>query len=161
MERSDFEKLGDRMLFNFVKKISNEVDLDMIENCTDYEFQQAVQDVGKLFSIETNYIDEDYLYNVYKMNENLFNNSTLESKINRPTVKEFEFDWLVTSKEIVVETFRDKVSSYSDDEDEIRSLLYNMRSEGYITPYDGQLINDYVQDSKMEDDELGEINRIS
>lgn len=161
MERSEFEKLGDRMLFNFVKKISNEVDFDMIENCTDYEFQQAVQDVGKLFSIETNYIDEDYLYNVYKMNEDLFNKQTLESKIDRPKVREYEFDWQVTSKEIVVETFRDKVSSYSDDEDEIRSLLYNMRSEGYITPYDGQLINDYVQDSVMEDDELGEINRIS
>jgi hypothetical protein len=81
MEHSKFEQIGDRMLFNFIKRVSNHVDLDTIDHSTEYEFQQAVQDVSKLFTIDTDYIDEDYLLNVFRLNEDLFNNSTLESPL--------------------------------------------------------------------------------
>jgi hypothetical protein len=35
-----------------------------------------------------------------------------------------------------------------------------MRSEGYLTPFDGELTGDYVKDSEMEDDELGDITQV-
>ena len=160
MEHSKFEQIGDRMLFNFIKRVSNHVDLDTIDHSTEYEFQQAVQDVSKLFTIDTDYIDEDYLLNVFRLNEDLFNNSSLESPLERPTVKEYEYDWEVKMRQTVVETYSHKVSLYSGDVDEVRNILWNMRSEGYITPFDGELTGDYVQDSDMDDDELGDITQV-
>jgi len=160
MEHSKFEQIGDRMVFNFIKRVSNEIDLDRIDHSAEYEFQQAVQDVAKLFSIDVDYIDEDYLLNVFRLNEDLFNNSTLESKLDRPIVNEFDFDWEVTMTQTVIETYSHRISLYSDDIDEVRNVLWNMRSEGYLSPFDGEMINDEVRDSEMKDDELGDITQI-
>ena len=160
MEHSKFEQIGDRMLFNFIKRVSNHVDLDTIDHSTEYEFQQAVQDVSKLFTIDTDYIDEDYLLNVFRLNEDLFNNSSLESPLERPTVKEYEYDWEVKMKQTVIETYSHRISLYSDDIDEVRNVLWNMRSEGYLSPFDGEMINDEVRNSEMEDDELGDITQV-
>jgi hypothetical protein len=63
-------------------------------------------------------------------------------------------------RQTVVETYSHKVSLYSGDVDEVRNILWNMRSEGYITPFDGELTGDYVQDSDMDDDELGDITQV-
>jgi len=160
MDHSKFEQISDRIVFSLIKRISNEFYLDIIDNCTEYEFQQAVQQVSKLFSIDTDYIDEDYLLNVWRLNQDLFENSTLDGQLDRPTVKEFEFDWEVTTKQVVIETFLHKTSLYSNDIDEVRNILWNMRSEGYITPFDGDMISDEVRDSEMEDDELGSVTEI-
>jgi hypothetical protein len=106
------------------------------------------------------YIDEDYLLNVFRLNEDLFNNSTLESKLDRPIVNEFDFDWEVTMTQTVIETYSHRISLYSDDIDEVRNVLWNMRSEGYLSPFDGEMINDEVRNSDMVDDELGDITQI-
>ena len=94
------------------------------------------------------------------MNEDLFNNSTLESPLERPTVKEYEYDWEVTMTQTVIETYSHRISLYSDDIDEVRNVLWDMRSEGYLSPFDGEMTNDEVRNSEMEDDELGDITQV-
>jgi hypothetical protein len=94
------------------------------------------------------------------MNEELFDNVKLEDKLRRPTLKEYEYEWSVTSRQILEELYINRTSLYSEDNSEVRDILWGMRSEGYLDIFDGKLIKEEVTDSEMDDDELESVKRI-
>lgn len=156
MEPSVFEKMSDRVIFSITKEIINKIDLDTVENSADWQFYEVVQTVCKLFSIDPSIQDTDFLYNIISMNDSILEEDTLTSKLERPTLKNYEYDWVVTMTTIVNEYYRNTIPLYSDKED-VRDILYTLRSEGTIDIFDGDLYEEDTRDSEMLDDEIGDI----
>jgi hypothetical protein len=159
MEPSIFEKMSDRVIFSISKEIVNEVDVDTVENSADWEFYQAVESVCKMYSIEPSIQDTDFLFNIIKLNESMFDEGSLTSKLDRPTLKNYEYDWIVTMKTIVNEYYRNTISLYTD-KDEVNSVLYSLKSEGTLDVFDGDLFEEDTRDSEMLDDELDNVSQI-
>ena len=159
MESSIFEKMSDRVIFSIAKEIVNEVDVDTVENSADWSFYETVQSVCKLYSIDPSIQDTDFLFNIIKLNEPMFDEGSLTSKLDRPTLKNYEYDWVVTMKTIVNEYYRNTISLYSD-KDEINGLLYQLKSEGTLDIFDGDLFEEDTRDSEMLDDELDNVSQI-
>ena len=159
MEHSVFEKMSDRVIFSISKKIVNEFDVNTVENSADWMFYQAVESVCKMYSIDPTIQDTDFLYNVIKLNEDIFEENSLSSPLKKPTLKNYEYDWIVTMKSIVNEYYRNTISLYSD-KDDVNDLLYNLKSEGTLDIFDGDLYEEDAKDSEMLDDELGDVTQI-
>jgi hypothetical protein len=159
MEHSVFEKMSDRVIFSVIKQIINNVDIDMVENSADWQFYQVVESVCKLYSIDPSIQDTDFLYNVIKLNEDIFEENSLNSSLKKPTLKNYEYDWIVTMKSIVNEYYKNTISLYSD-KDNVNDLLYTLKSEGTLDIFDGDLYEEDTRDSEMLDDELGDITQI-
>lgn len=159
MEHSVFEKMSDRVIFSISKKIVNEFDVNTVENSADWMFYQAVESVCKMYSIDPSIQDTDFLYNVIKLNEDIFEENSLSSPLKKPTLKNYEYDWIVTMKSIVNEYYRNTISLYSD-KDDVNNLLYNLKSEGTLDIFDGDLYEEDTTDSEMLDDELGDVTQI-
>jgi len=159
MEASIFEKMSDRVIFSITKEIVNEVDVDTVENSADWLFYETVQSVCKMYSIDPSIQDTDFLFNIIKLNESMFDEGSLTSKLDRPTLKNYEYDWVVTMKTIVNEYYRNTISLYSD-KDEINGLLYQLKSEGTLDIFDGDLFEEDTRDSEMLDDELDNVSQI-
>ena len=75
--------------------------------------------------------DTDFLFNIIKLNESMIDEGSLTSKLDRPTLKNYEYDWVVTMKTIVNEYYRNTISLYSN-KDEVNSVLYTLKSEGTL-----------------------------
>lgn len=159
MEASIFEKMSDRVIFSITKEIVKEVDIDTVENSADWAFYEAVQSICKMYSIDPSIQDTDFLFNIIKSNESMFDEGSLTSKLDRPTLKNYEYDWVVTMKTIVNEYYRNTISLYSD-KDEINGLLYQLKSEGTLDIFDGDLFEEDTRDSEMLDDELDNVSQI-
>jgi hypothetical protein len=159
MEPSIFEKMSDRVIFSISKEIVNEVDIDTVENSADWEFYQAVESVCKMYSIEPSIQDTDFLFNIIKLNESMFDEGSLTSKLDRPTLKNYEYDWSVTMKTIVTEYYRNTISLYTD-KDDVNSVLYSLKSEGTLDIFDGDLFEEDTRDSEMLEDGLDNVSQI-
>ena len=159
MEPSIFEKMSDRVIFLIIKQIINKVDFDMVENSADWNFYEVVQTVCKLFSINPSVQDTDFLYNIIKLNKSMFDEGSLTSKLERPTLKNYEYDWVVSIKRIVNEYWRNTISLYSDKND-IKGVLYNLRSEGTLEIFDGDMYEEDIRDNEMLDDEIDNVSQI-
>jgi len=159
MEHSAFEKMSDRVIFSVIKQIINKIDMDIVENSADWQFYQVVEGVCKLFSIDPSIQDTDFLYNVIKLNGDIFEENSLSSPLKKPTLKNYEYDWVVTMKTIVNEYYRNTISLYSD-KVEVNDLLYHLKSEGTLDVFDGDLYEEDTKDSEMLDDELDSVTEI-
>jgi hypothetical protein len=159
MEASIFEKMSDRVIFSISKEIVNEVDVDTVENSADWMFYKAVESVCKMYSIDPSIQDTDFLFNIIKLNESMFDEGSLTSKLDRPTLKNYEYDWVVTMKTIVNEYYRNTISLYTD-KDDVNSVLYSLKSEGTLDVFDGDLFEEDTRDSEMLDDELDNVSQI-
>jgi hypothetical protein len=159
MEPSIFEKMSDRVIFSISKEIVNEVDVDTVENSADWMFYQAVESVCKMYSIDPSIQDTDFLFNIIKLNESMIDKGSLTSKLDRPTLKNYEYDWVVTMKTIVNEYYRNTISLYTD-KDDVNSVLYSLKSEGTLDVFDGDLFEEDTRDSEMLDDELDNVSQI-
>ena len=159
MEPSIFEKMSDRVIFSISKEIVNEVDVDTVENSADWEFYQAVESVCKMYSIDPSIQDTDFLFNIIKLNESMFDEGSLTSKLDRPTLKNYEYDWVVTMKTIVNEYYRNTISLYTN-KDDVDSVLYSLKSEGTLDIFDGDLFEEDTRDSEMLEDGLDNVSQI-
>ena len=161
MEPSKLEKFSDKKLFHLIKMLSKEIDIDKIENSVDYDFQSSVQSSSRFFNIEADYIDEDYIFNIWKMYEVIFEGQSLTSPLKRPKLKKYVIDWEATIKKITVEKYRLKEQLYTQNIDDVRNILWDMRANGWLDIYEGEFIEDYDSHSETTDDDILDIKRIN
>ena len=159
MEPSIFEKMSDRVIFSIAKEIIKEYDIEYSENAGDWSFYEAVESACRMYSISPSVQDTDFLYNIIKLNKSMFDEGSLTSKLERPTLKNYEYDWVVSIKRIVNEYWRNTISLYSDKND-IKGVLYNLRSEGTIEIFDGDMYEEDIRDNEMLDDEIDNVSQI-
>ena len=159
MEASIFEKMSDRIIFTIAKEVITEFDIEYAQNAGDYMFYEAVVDACKMYSIEPSIQDTDFLYNIIKLNKPMFEEGSLTSKLERPTLKNYEYEWSVTFKKIVNEYWRNTIPLYTD-KSEIEGVLYNLRREGTLDVFDGEMFDEETRDSEIFDDEIENVREI-
>jgi hypothetical protein len=156
MSASIFETIPDKTLFKFIKMVMEETDFDSLESSQDSDLQDGVESVESILGIRGNdsSLDCDYIYNVWQMNENLFEEDKLTQPLNKPKLKNVEFDWYGWETQWVKLTYRHKINTYSSSKDNIYDYINGMRSGGDYTYWDGKLIDTDTYDSEVTDDSI-------
>ena len=137
MEHSQLEKLSDRMLFNFIKKINEDADIDL----EDRSFTNACDHLAKIMGIgRLYYIDYNFIVATFNLNvPSFWEKSKFEGIMNRPEVKLFKYEYFEKRVETVETTYLLKQSSYD------RNLVYDtirmIESDGNLDWWDGREIN--------------------
>ena len=164
MKNSVYENLNDKSLFKLIKMIMEELDFESLDNSINNSLRTEVESVSKYFGITNDdYKDDDFIYNIWKLNEDLFEDNTLSLPLKRPTLKKFSFDWDVWETRWVQGRYRHTVESYSDDVSDIEDIIRELRSYGYTDVWSGTLVDEEVYDSEATDDSIvdGSIEEIT
>ena len=141
MERSQLEELPDKALFLFIKKIENEVEIDLEESL----FVKTCKSVGRLFNLKNlDYIDFNYIVATYNLNvPSVWDSERLTGELNRPQVKLYSFQFYERRIETVETTYELYQESYSEKlvEETIKIREY----DGNLEYWDGKEVDrDYL-----------------
>ena len=156
MSASIFETIPEKTLFKFIKMVMEEVDFETLESSQNYELREGIETVESTLGIRGNdsSLDCDYIYNVWRMNEDLFEEGRLIGNLDRPTLKKVEFDWNAWETQWVKLTYRHQVETYGTDKNDIFNYIYGMGSEGDYSYFDGTLIDTDNYDTETTDDSI-------
>jgi hypothetical protein len=156
MSASIFDTIPDKTLFKFIKMVMEEVDFETLESSQDYELQEGVETIESTLGIRGNdsSLDCDYIYNVWKLNEDLFEEDRLTNNINRPTFKKVELDWYLWETQWVKQTYRHQIETYSSEKGDIFNYVRGMNQDGDYSVWDGDLIDTDYLNSEVTDDSI-------
>jgi hypothetical protein len=147
MERSQLEELPDKALFLFIKKIENEVEIDLEESL----FVKTCKSVGRLFNLKNlDYIDFNYIVATYNLNvPSVWDSERLTGELNRPQVKLYSFQFYERRIETVETTYELYQESYSEKlvEETIKALEY----DGNLEYWNGKEIDRDYLDGETSD----------
>ena len=154
--KSVFENVPDKIIFRLVKMIMEEVDFSELETSQDSELTDAISSVESYFGIrgEDYTIDADYIYNLWKLNIETFDEEKLTTPLYRPKFKQVSFDWLGWETQWVKIINEHKIETYGSDRDDIMNYVYGLRNDGNLNWYDGKEINSEVTESETTDDDI-------
>ena len=155
MSASIFEKTNDKILFKIIKMVMEEVDFESLESSIDDSLRDSLKSSSKYFGLSPDdYLDEEYIYNVWKLNEDLFEENTLNGNLERPTLKKFNFNWDIQQTEWTIERRNHNFISYSDNKKDVSNTLFSLRGEGLIDAWEGTLVEREVTDSETTSEEI-------
>lgn len=145
MEKSNLEKVNDKILVILLKEIQRELDGETEPEFED--FDAAAFDALKTMGLGNNsYIDYNFAFELYKKNID----NDFQIPLIRPKVGLYSIDVEVNSTEYVRRTYRHEISCY--DESSVYELFSNILGEGDISVYDGDEIDYDVYDSETNDE---------
>jgi hypothetical protein len=156
MSASIFESIPDKTLFRFIKMVMEATNFEALLSSQDRELMEGIEDAESALGVRGDdiTIDCDYIYNVWKLNEDLFEEDRLTGNLDRPTFKKVEFDWYSWETQWVKLTYRHQVETYGTDKNDIYSYIYGMSSEGDMSYWDGKLIDTNNYDSETTDESI-------
>jgi hypothetical protein len=136
--------------------VMEEVDFETLESSQDYELQEGVETIESTLGIRGNdsSLDCDYIYNVWKLNEDLFEEDRLTNNINRPTFKKVEFDWYLWETQWVKQTYRHQIETYSSGKEDIFNYARGMNQDADLSVWDGNLIDTDVYNAEVTEDSI-------
>lgn len=145
MEKSNLEKVNDKILVILLKEIQRELDGETEPEFED--FDAAAFDALKTMGLSNkSYIDYNFAFELYKKNID----NDFQIPLIRPKVGLYSIDVEVNSTEYVRRTYRHEISCY--DESSVYELFSNILGEGDISVYDGDEIDYDVYDSETNDE---------
>jgi hypothetical protein len=150
---SKLEKYSDRVLFLILKQIVEKCDEEGVDwkraNYND-EVSDIIEDSFRPFGIESNsYEDGDFIWSLLKNNLDVIGEEKLSKSLDRPVLKKYEFD-VVVSETIYQSTYyTHKIESYSKSP---YYLVKTMEEQGHFEYWEG---NDTYRD--VHDSETNEI----
>ena len=159
MEKSELENWSDKLLFLIIKQLKNTIDFDSVENSADYQFVEAVASISSSFSINYDSMNCDYLYNLWKLNEESFEFKNLQFELIRPKLRTYSYTYRERQSTITDNYYENQISLYTEI-DGVNDLLYTLKSEGSLEPWDGTNVDSETIDSEFIDDEIEDINEI-
>lgn len=156
MSASIFESIPDKILFRFIKIIMEKVNFNTLDSSQDYSLNDGLESAESTLGIRGNdsSLDCDYIYNVWEMNQDLFEEYKLTQPLDRPKLNKVEFDWYAWETQWVKQTYRHQIETYGTSKDNIYNYIYGMGSEGDYSYWDGELIDTDVYDSDVTDDSI-------
>jgi hypothetical protein len=154
--KSPYENLSDKVLFRFIKMLMDEVDFSELETSQDSELNDAIDTIKSYFPVQSDdyTIDADFIYNLWKLNFESFDEETLTSPLYRPKFKQVTFDWHVWETQWVKTINQHEIETYGSDRDDIMNYIYGMRNDGNLNWYDGKEIDSQVTESETTDDDI-------
>jgi hypothetical protein len=145
MEKSNLEKVNDKILVILLKEIQRELDGETEPEFED--FDAAAFDALKTMGLGNNsYIDYNFAFELYKKNID----NDFQIPLIRPKAGLYSIEVDVNSTEYVRRTYRHEISCY--DESSVYELFRNILNEGDISVYDGDEIDYDVYDSETNDE---------
>jgi len=132
MEKSVLENLNDKIIFFFIKKIEEKCDISL----DDSDFIESCDDVNNTMRLtkSLDYIDYDFIAEIYNLNKEKFSEKNLTSPLNRPTCHEYSFGMYETRIETVNSEYTGTMSSYS--EKNLREIIDISNSNGDLYYWD-------------------------
>lgn len=148
---NQFEGLSDKLLFKIITKVYHHLLDDSIEIFSSSKFnEEMIDSIGgaiKPFGFNrTEYVEDEYIFEVIRLNLPYIKTGSLNGKLERPQLAEYEFDTDVTETVYQSQTWRNTVSSYSDPYYLIRVMYEN----GDFDYYDGREVDTEIFDSTTE-----------
>jgi hypothetical protein len=145
MEKSNLEKVNEKILVILLKEIQRELDGETEPEFED--FDAAAFDALKTMGLGNNsYIDYNFAFELYKKNID----NDFQIPLIRPKAGLYSIEVDVNSTEYVRRTYRHEISCY--DESSVYELFRNILNEGDISVYDGDEIDYDVYDSETNDE---------
>lgn len=145
MEKSNLEKVNDKILVILLKEIQRDLDGETEPEFD--EFDAAAFDALKTMGLSNkSYIDYNFAFELYKKNID----NDFQIPLIRPKVGLYSIDVEVNSTEYVRRTYRHEISCY--DESSVYELFSNILGEGDISVYDGNEVDYDIYDSETNDE---------
>lgn len=150
--KNQFEGLSDRLLFKISTKIYESLSNKriVINQSTkfDDEIVEIINDSIKSLGFNsTEYIEDEFLYEVVRLNLQDITYGSLSGQLVRPELTEYEFDTNVTETVYQSQTWRNTISSYGNPYDLIKTIDYY----GDFDYYDGREIDTEIFDSTTDE----------
>lgn len=159
MEKSKLETAPNKLLYALCMKILKKLEDSWNEvydwDSTYDEYKSVLKKIG--FSELS---DVDFIYNVIRLNINELQNSESEIKLIRPKLSLYDVEVEIKEDVYQIQTWKVKMKSYADNNG-IASNKYTFEEqEGFISAYDGKLVNTEVLDAETRDSSVVGIRRI-
>jgi|694.fasta_scaffold16165_18 hypothetical protein len=151
MEKSKLENLSNNTLYKLCYMVMSELDDYRSLSFDDSDFIDTCDGVLKLFSIQPEYIDYDFILNILKTND--FKDSTPQP-LKKPKVSHYKFDYDEHRKEYVRRTYEHKIYSYSNGKNDFIELLNLMDNNGDLDYYNGREVDVDYYDGETTDIKL-------
>jgi hypothetical protein len=146
---SELERFPDKVLFQIIKQIAENCESDRVP--LEYEFNDEVvttviDQTLKIFGVidSPKYIDDEFLWTVLKMNINKLSEDKLVGSLERPEIKEYEFDIDVNETIYQTTSWTHRIESYGNPYRIASAMEYNgdldyySGREGYTDIHDSE-----------------------
>ena len=152
--KNQFESLSDKLLFKIATKVysylSGEGVVITPRTSFNNEITENITDAIKPLGFgSTDYIDDEFLFEIIKLNLQDVSNGSLSGQLVRPELKEYEFNTEVYETIYQTQTWTNTIMSYGEPYFLIKVMDYNGDFEYY---------NGRETYSDIHDSEINEIN---
>ena len=145
---SELERLSDKVLFQVIKQVAENCESESIplESEFDTEIITVIDQTLKIFGIvdSPKYIDDEFLWTVLKMNINKLSDDKLVGSLERPEIKEYEFNIDVNETIYQTTSWMHRIESYGNPYRIASTMEYNgdldyySGREGYTDIHDSE-----------------------
>jgi hypothetical protein len=126
---SELERFPDKILFQIIKQIAENCESDGVplESEINGEIITLIDRTLKIFGVvdDPEYIDDEYLWVILKMNMNKLSDDRLVGNLERPEIKEYEFDIDVSETFYQLTTWTHQIESYGSPYSLAKAMEYN------------------------------------
>jgi hypothetical protein len=126
---SELESLPDKILFQVLKQLKKNCESEGIHLNAEFDTEiiSVIGQTIKIFGIvdNTKYIDDEFLWTVFKMNINKLSDDKLVGSLERPDIKEYEFDIVVSETVYQTSSWTHRIESYGNPYRIARAMEYN------------------------------------
>jgi hypothetical protein len=148
---SSLESVPDRILFQIIKQIAENCESDSIPLESEFndEVMTFINRTIKIFGVvdSPEYIDVEFLWTVLKMNINNLSDDKLVGSLERPEIKEYEFNIDVSETVYQSTTWKRRIESYGNPYSLSKTMEYN----GDLEYWEGREVNRDVHDSDINE----------
>ena len=148
---SSLESVPDRILFQIIRQIAENCKSDRIPLESEFndEVITLIDITLKIFGVVDNpeYIDDEFLWTVLKMNINKLSEDKLVGSLERPEIKEYEFDIDVSETVYQSTSWTHRIESYGNPYSLAKTMEYN----GDLEYWEGRETNRDIHDSETND----------
>lgn len=155
METSFLESTSQKILYTILYLCKQSLDGEKVSHNSleDDDITKSFEDAIKLV-IHTqrgglNYIDIDFILNLYILNFDKINGPKDFVELTIPQSNDYSFEVEVDEMERVVTTYKHSISSYS--KYTVSPMIELQQKDGNLEYYDGRVINREVVDSDFND----------
>ena len=148
---SELERFPDKILFQIIKQIAENCESDRVplESEINGEIITIIDRTLKIFGVVDNpkYIDDEYLWVTLKMNMNKLSDDRLVGNLERPEIKEYEFDIDVSETVYQLTTWTHQIESYGSPYSLAKAMEYN----GDLDYWEGRESNVDIHDTETNE----------
>ena len=146
---NQFESLSDKLLFKIATTVYNHLSDEGVvitpRTAFDNEITENITDATKPLGFgSTDYLEDEFLFEIIKLNLQDISNGSLSGQLVRPELKEYEFDTEVSETVYQTQTWRNTITSYGEPYFLIKAMDYL----GDFEYYNGRDINTEIHDSE-------------